>query len=123
LPFPEISYAEDLYWAKSARTSGLKINIFFRQGVFHQNIDSLRQSFKRGKLEAKGHFEGHLFSGFTPVKLNFMSEALSITILSVKLISKIRFIAFFQDFRLVLNMILQRYGFILKWNNLVISER
>lgn len=123
LPFPDISFAEDLYWAKSARTRGMRLRIDFSQGVRHQNIDKLQEVLNRGKLEARGHFEGHLLSYYPRIKFRLLPNFLSITFLSIKLISKLRFGTLLLDVKLARNTILQQCSYVFKWNSLVDLER
>jgi hypothetical protein len=122
LKFPEISFAEDLYWAKLARSNGFRLKIILNQGIVHQNLDSIGESYRRGILEAMGHFEGHLTLGLTVSKLPLLKRFLFIFQSGLRLVSKLTLKSFLGDYRLILGYVFQQIGFSIQWNALVKSR-
>jgi hypothetical protein len=118
LPFPSVSFAEDLYWAKLAREHGLRLAIFFQQGVVHLNRESLRSSYSRGKLEALGHFEGHIMSGMKTLEYPFWRIILKTFSEGIRQFTFLRLGSLCSDLNLLVTHRLQRFTFLITWNSL-----
>jgi len=118
LPFPSISFAEDLYWAKEARERGLRLAIYFQQGVLHLNRESFGSSYSRGKLEALGHFEGHVLSGIKTLESPLSSILVKTMKEGIMQLKFVRLGSIRSDFRLLITHRLQRFAFLITWNSL-----
>jgi glycosyltransferase involved in cell wall biosynthesis len=63
LPFTDIAYAEDLLWAKQARALNFRLLITDAISIKHFNTEGLLQSYKRGLIEGRAHFQRNAILG------------------------------------------------------------
>jgi glycosyltransferase involved in cell wall biosynthesis len=120
LPFPNISYAEDLYWAKSAVTQGFKLKVSDSQTIKHLNQDTIQEAFKRGKLEASGHIDGHRLLGMPTSRHRLIRDWLrSVFLHFLKSFRYIEISQIMREFNAHRNHAVQYYSFLCEWNALM----
>jgi len=109
LPFPaEISWAEDLGWAKLAATKGLALSIFTNTCIYHLNNDSVFGAWQRGKDNARGMLDVHRFLALELPKYSLLNNVFKelLALLKVEIRSSLRNASLVRSFPLVLKFAL-----------------
>lgn len=120
LPFPNIDFAEDLYWAKLAARNGFKLKVSNVQLIAHLNNDTLASSFERGRLEAVGHLAGHRLLGIPTQRQKLLKSWLKHEIgMAYKSIWKMKILQFKSEIIAHRNHSIQYYSFLREWNSLL----
>ena len=116
IKFLDIPYGEDHYFKIQADAAGYKLRVIFSSFIIHQNIEAFNMAWRRGKLEAKGHFLAHQILKFHPKSFGVYHYFYSLfqNFKYVKLVQNPIQIAI--DLHFLSKLSLGRLAFYVQWN-------